>query len=410
VAQVRSGPPESVRPGDLFQLDKWVQPEEGILRVYLPPKPPSLARIMAVAKSVAELQLPGWVEDPTVTPPDFVMGWNGSEWALTRNGPGGEAILRLGTEPDTAQVRKRLADSPSARFFLMLPLPAEVADQVRLGAGTALDAIVPVNSLAGARYALEGRYRDAGLEFAWIAPSGSEEELQRMAMLPRMPLRTKWLPLTAGIDAPGGLAAQLEEYAVRMARLRAWLELEPPQADTPFPYSLAFQETTSKRVVTEGDMRRGERYKLYLKLDPDLLHRLEQAGKKVPRQRVYVFVIDSDGTGTSLFPGAQGNVENVFPPDQTPPPAEIPLSSRDYDLEIADPLGTDVYFMIVSADVIDPMVLSFEGVRGGPEGKRGGSLSRLLFGIGSGRSRGSDQPPAPSQWSIEKRVIRSVAK
>jgi hypothetical protein len=410
VAQVRSGPPESVRPGDLFRLDKWVQPEEGILRVYLPPKPPSLARIMAVAKSVAELQLPGWVEDPTVTPPDFIMGWNGSEWVLARNGPGGEVILRLGTEPDTAQIRKRLADSPSARLFLMLPLPGEVADQVRLGAGTALDAIVPVNSMAGARYTLAGRYRDAGLAFAWIAPSGSEEELKRMAMLPRMPLRTKWLTLTAGIDAPRGLAAQVEEYAVRIARLRAWIELEPPQASTPFPYSLAFQETSSKRMVIEGDMRRGERYKLYLKSDPDLLQRLEQAGKKVPRQYVYVFIIDSDGAGTSLFPGTQGNVENLFPPDQTLPPAEIPLSSRDYDLEISDPLGTDVYFMIVSAEAIDPMVFSFEGVRGGPAGERGGSLSQLLFGIGTGQKRGGKQPPAPSQWSIEKRVIRSVAK
>ena len=410
VAQVCSGPPESVRPGDLFQLDKWVQSEEGILRVYLPPKPPSLARIMAVAKSVAELQLPGWVEDPTATPPDFIMGWNGSEWVLARNGPGGEVILRLGAEPDAAQIRKRLADSPSARLFLMLPPPAEVAAQVHLGAGTALDAIAPVSSMAGARYALEGRYRDAGLEFAWVAPSGSEEELKRMAILPRMPLRTKWLTLTAGSDAPRGLAAQLEEYAVRMARLRAWIELEPPQAGTPFPYSLAFRETSSKRMVTEGDMRRGERYKLYLKSDPDLLHRLELAGKKVPRQYVYVFIIDSDGTGTSLFPGAQGNVENLFPPDRTPLPAEIPLSSRDYDLEISDPLGTDVYFMIVSAEVIDPVVFSFEGVRGGPGGMRGGSLSQLLFGIGTGQKRGGKQPPAPSQWSIEKRVIRSVAK
>lgn len=410
VAQVRSGPPESVRPGDLFQLDKWVQPEERILRVYLPPKPPSLARIMAVAKSVAGLLLPGWVEDPTVTPPDFVMGWNGSEWVMARNGPGGEVILRMGTEPDTAQVRKRLADFPSARLFLMLPLPAEVAEQVRLGAGTALDAIVPVDSIAGARYALEGRYRDAGLEFAWIAPSGSEEELKRMAMLPRMPLRTKWLTLAAGIDAPRGLAAQVEEYAVRMARLRAWIELEPPVVSPPFPYGLAFQETSSKRMVIEGEMRKGERYKLYLKSDPDLLHRFEEAGKKVSRQYVYVFIIDRDGTGTSLFPGAQGNVENLFPPDKIPLPAEIPLSGRDYDLEISDPLGTDVYFMIVSTEVIDPLVFSFEGVRGGPEGMRGGSLSRLLIGIGTGQTRRGKQPPAPPQWSIEKRVIRSVAK
>jgi hypothetical protein len=410
LARVLSGTTESVRPGDLFRLDKWVQPEEGILRVYVPPNPPPLARIVVVAKSVAGLQLPGWVEDPTTAPPDVVMGWNGSEWVLARNGPAGEVMLHLGTDPDTAQIRKRLTESPPPRFFLMLPAPAEVARQVRLGPDTALDAIVPVASMAGARYVLEGRYRDGSLEFAWVAPAGSEAELKRMALAPRMPLRTAWLPLAGGADAPRGLAAQIEEYAVRMARLRAWIELEPPQAGTPFLYGLAFEEISSKRTVTEGEMRKGERYKLFLKADPEAMERLRQTGQKVPRQYVYVFIIDSDGTGTSLFPGAQGNVENLFPPEVTPLPAEIPLSGRDYDIEISEPLGTDVYFMIVSAEVIDPTVFSFEGIRGGPEGTRGGGVGQLLFGIGSGQKRGAKQPAAPAQWSIERTVIRSVEK
>ena len=66
--------------------------------------------------------------------------------------------------------------------------------------------------------------------------------------------------------------------------------------------------------------------------------------------------------------------------------------------------------MIASDEVIDPTVFSFEGIRGGPVGMRGGSLNQLLFAIGSGQTRGVDQAPAPTQWSIEKRVIRSVAK
>ena len=410
LAQVISGPAESVRPGDLFRLDKWVQPEEGLLRVYVPPTPPPLARVMAVARAVAGLKLPGWVEDPTVTPPDLLMGWNGSEWVLARNGPAGEAVLRLGPEPDASRIRQRLAETPSARFFLMLPLPAEAAGQLRLGPGSALDAIVPVSSMAGARYALEGRYRDGGLEFAWVAPAGSEEDLKRMAGPPRMPLRTKWLTPPAGADDARGLAAQVEDYAVRVARLRAWIELEPPQASSLFPYGLALEEISTKRMVTEGEMRAGERYKLFLKSDPDLVQRLEQSGQKAPRRYIYVFIIDSDGTGTSLFPGAQGNVENLFPPDRTPLAPEIPLTGRDYDLEISEPLGNDVYFLIASAEVIDPTAFSFEGVRGGAEGTRGGSTSQLLFGIGSGRTRGAKQPPAPAEWSIEKRVIRSVAK
>jgi hypothetical protein len=409
VAQVRSGPAESVRPGDLFELDKWVQPDEGVLRVYLPPKPPPLAQVAAVAKSVAGLGLPGWVDDPTVARPDFVMGWNGAEWVLARSGPSGETVLRLGTAPDPEGVRKKLAGSPSARFFLALPLPEEAASRVRLGPGTSLDAIVPVGSMAGARYALVGRWREGGLEFAWVAPAGSEEELARMALAPRMPLRTKWLALAAGDEGAAAIAAQAADYATRLARLRAWIELEPPATGVPFPYGLAFKETATGRMVTEGEWRKGERYKLFLRSDPDLLRRVEEAGEKAPRRYVYVFIIDSDGTGTALFPGAQGNVENVFPPDATPLPAEIPLTGRDYDLEVSDPLGTDVYFMVASAEAIDPTVFSFEGLRGAGEGTRGG-IGGLLVGIGTGRRRGAAQPPAPPQWSVEKRVVRSVAK
>lgn len=410
LARVLSGPPESVRPGDLFELDRWVQPEEGILRVYLPPTPPPLARVMAVAETMAGPRLPGWVDDPTVAPPDIVMSWAGSEWVLSRNRPGGEVLLRLGTDPDPARVRQKLAETPSARFFLALPLPAEAAGRVRLGPGAALDAIVPVTSGGSARYVLEGRYREGKLEFAWVAPAGSEEELRRAAAVPRMPLRTRWLALAAGAGSVAEVAAEVESYALRLARLRAWMEIEPPAADVPFPYGLAFKEVSSGRLITGGEMRKGERYKLYLRADPDLLRRLEQSGQKAPPRYVYVFIIDSDGAGTSLFPGAQGNVENRFPSGTAPLPAEIPLSSRDYDLEVSDPLGTDVYFLIASPEAIDPTVLSFEGVRGGGLSTGGGGLSRLLFGLGSGQKRGAATPPAPPQWSIERRVMQSVAK
>jgi hypothetical protein len=174
---------------------------------------------------------------------------------------------------------------------------------------------------------------------------------------------------------------------------------------------LAFTEAASGRLITEGEMRKGDRYKLYLLSDPDLVSRLEQAGEKAPRRNVYVFIIDSDGTGTSLFPGAQGNVENVFPPPEAGSlPAEIPLTGRVYDLEVSDPLGTDVYFMVASAEAIDPAVFSFEGLRGESRGARGGGIGQLLFGIGSGRKRGAARPPAPPRWSVEKRVIRTVAR
>ena len=100
---------------------------------------------------------------------------------------------------------------------------------------------------------------------------------------------------------------------MRIARLQGWRQLEPPQSGAPFPYELAFQEISSKRFVTQGEMHKGEKYKLYLVADPARLRRLE-AGDGVPRRKVQVFVIDSDGRGQPVFPSlAQGSVENEFP-------------------------------------------------------------------------------------------------
>ena len=421
-AKILSGPREIVRPGDLFRIDKWVQPDSGLLRVYFPRNSPSLEQITAVAESISDLQLKGWVEDPTVTSPDFVVRWEGTEWVLARNRPGGE-VIRLGKVPDVSQISKIVGNSPSTRLFLMLPPPAEVARELHLGPSTSFDAVVPVSSLAEATYALAGRYRNAGLEFAWVAPSGCEEELKRIAeerrkqnlpeMEPRMPLTSKWLRLSMEADAAKSLAVQLSEYAVRILRVRAWIDLEPPPADFVFPYSLTFQEISTKRSVTEGQMCKGEQYKLYLKADLDQMHRLEQAGNQIPMRRIYVFVIDSDGTGTPLFPGLQGNVENLFPlkTDPSQAPAVIPLTTRSWDFEISEPLGTDAYFMVVSDEVIDPYVFSFKGIRGGLDATRGGGgpLGRLLFQLGSERGvKAAD--PAPTDWSVERRIIRSVVK
>jgi hypothetical protein len=422
MARIVSGNAGSVREGDLFQLDRWVLPDSEVLRVYVPRTPPPLAQVLTAARAVAELKLPGWVDDPTVAAPDFVVRWEGSEWVLAPNGAVG-AVVKLGAGLDVSVLRAKLRGSPAARVFFMAPPPAEVAAGIRLGRGTSLQAIALEDSLLKAQYALAGRYKDGGLEFAWVRPRGSEEDEARIAeearkrglapSEPTMPLRTRWFALSGDAAATGGLAARLMEYAARIARLQAWRQLEPPQNGAPFPYELAFQEISSKRFVTQGEMHKGEKYKLYLVAEPARLRRLEQ-GDGVPRRKVQVFVIDSDGRGQPVFPSSsQGSVENEFPvlrPGETKAPERIALSNRDSDLEVSDPLGTDLYVMIASEERLNPEMFSFEGIRGAQGGTRGGdsALARLLFQVGSG-TRGEPEP-APLYWSIQKRVIRSVGK
>ena len=429
-AELVSGAPGSVSPGDVFQLDKWVLGDAGILHINVPQNPPPAERTIAVAKAIADLSLPGLIDDPSETTPDYIVRWSGSEWILVTNAPSGE-VVGLGTDPDVSQISKRLApptpkpgSSPEEapqpkKLFVLLPPPPETAARLQFGPGSSLEAIVPEDTLARAQYILAGRYRNGHLEYAWVMPNGSEEEARKAAeearmrgskdVLAHMPFRTKWIGYFERAGAADSLALSITDYAVRIARLRAWMELDVPQGSSNFPYRLAFQEVGSKRMLACNEMRKREEYKFYLVPDRDALRALEKKGQAPAQRRIYVFSIDSDGRGQLLFPNPhQGNVQNLFPvsSDEKAPGTEVALSTLDSDFYVDDPLGTDLYIMIASEEVLDQDVFSFQGVRGTPI--RGGQLSRLLFGIGSGR-RGSGVP-VPTNFSIEKHLIRSVER
>jgi hypothetical protein len=412
-AELISGAPGSVAPGDLFQLDKWVLPNSAVLHINVPQNPPSKERIVAVAKAIADLNLPGLIDDPSETTPDYIVRWNGSEWILAANAPRGE-IVRLGADPDVSQISKRLAGPSPKSLFVLLPPPPEAAAKLQFGPGSNLDAIVLEDTPARAHYVLAGRYHNSRLEYCWVMPSGSEEDARKMAdearkrgakeIPARMPFRSKWIGLFEGERAANTLAAQITDYAMRIARLRAWLEIDMPQGKSTFPYKLAFQEKESRRMLPSDEMRKGEQYKLYLAPDRAALSLLEKQGRMPPQRRIYVFSIDSDGTGKLLFP--LSNVENIFP-IQKPgePPAAIPmaLSTSDYDFDVTDPLGTDMYIMIASEEALDPDIFNFEGIkRGAPRG----GLSQLLFSVGSGK-RGSGVP-VPTTFSLQRQLIRSI--
>jgi hypothetical protein len=133
----------------------------------------------------------------------------------------------------------------------------------------------------------------------------------------------------------------------------------------------------------------------------------------MPTSYVYVFVIDSAGNGTLVFPRAKDNgVVNHLPAPQMVDgrlavPTEIPTSN----LLIAAPFGVDSYMLLNTASALgNPEVLNFSGP-GASRGTRGTSddpLERLLGGLGEG-SRGV-RIPTPTDWSIQRTFIRSVPK
>jgi hypothetical protein len=395
-AEAIEGDVKTVRSGDLFEVERWVV-GDAALRVWLAPGP-AQATLKATLAGLAGLRTAAgvkWIEDPTAESPTHVISWASGAWTLTAAGK--PEALGPTLKPDV--VLKRITGGKvAARLFVQLPPPAELAAELKLGAGTENDAIARAASPGEAQYLLVGRWRGGEPEYAWVRPNASQENALAL------PPRTDWVE-TPAPDAIERTAGALEDQALRLAKLRSWLPLGAPADEGRFPYRLALKNVASGQVRTDGTLLKGESYGVVLQANP------KDLAKSVEKRFVYVFSIDSFGNSALIFPRAgAGNVENRVPYDQegaTPPPAQIELARARF--RIGPPFGTDTYVLLSSVQPIgDPDVLQFQGVRTrGAPAADANPLGRLLGGVGSA-TRGA-QPETPADWSLERLVFRSAS-
>jgi hypothetical protein len=129
-----------------------------------------------------------------------------------------------------------------------------------------------------------------------------------------------------------------------------------------------------------------------------------RSGAVTPR-RVYIFVIDSYGKGTLVFPPA--NLENEFPPAKSTPD-EIEITKAETDLCVSPPFGIDNYFLLSTTQALDEpqTVFNFEGVRTRSMRQFRNPLESLIYMRAAG-SRGS-LSGVPTDWSIERVSFRSI--
>jgi hypothetical protein len=233
-----------------------------------------------------------------------------------------------------------------------------------------------------------------------MRPNASRE----MARSSTLPLRGDWVAAGSGtaMARDSMTAGALVDQALRLAKVRSWLEMEGPPSDDRFPYRLALRNAATGELKTEGPVYDGEWYGLVLQADPA---RLTPA---LEPRRVYVFGIASDGASVLLFPPSNSNVLNRVPwapgPDGTWP-ATVPLGS-DSLFDIREPLGMDTYILLTSDEVVPTEALAWQGVRTRAPGAS--PLASLLFSASSAtRAPG---PAVPLNWSIQRLSILSAAK
>jgi hypothetical protein len=389
-AEVISGDIDAVHAGDLYVVDRWAPPEVPSLRVWMPRPDTTTEQIKSFAQALVELSKENhytWVSDPFASQPTHVVFMDGNGWHLLV--PGAEAS-NLGPAPSAEEVGRRITGS-NVKIFVNLPPSQELQGRIALGPTTENTAIEWV-ARSEADYHLIGRSTEDGVSYAWSRPwtfdaSGST-----------LPTVTDWVPIGAAMDTAG---SRLERLAVRLGRIRAWLELEGPPNPGQYNYRLALKRVGAEEYLEEGTVFDKEEYELAI-----------QSGAPIKGEwrYVYVFAIDRDGRSTLLYP-QQAGVQNRFPPeeDQQSPKSAYVLPASSF--KVSTPFGTDTFILLASAEQLpDPSVLEQEGVRTRGPTSRGTALQDLLANVGA-RTRGFQKgDSAPALWSLDRVTIESKGR
>lgn len=397
-AKVITGNAKDIQVGDLFEVTHFAS-RLAPLRVWIPPGPPTSDDLDGTVRSLSALRgHAGWMDDPAAETPTHVLMWSGETWML--NGPAGTA-RNLGPTPSADAVTQAIGagTKPPPKLFVCLPLPPEALRALSAMMTGSDSLVTPAKVREDADYLLVGRAaRDGhGVEYAWVRPNAISDPEHESPL----PVRTDWIPLAA--DTAEGAAERLDELALRLARINAWLNLDAAASDQVFPYRLVLE--TKKGVVSpDATLVDGTDVKLFLQADPASLE------QPFVSRYVYVVALDSFGHTQLLFPYPAANIFNLLPSrikDASTPPPRIELPPG---LKVSKPFGRDTYILLTSEEEVpDPSVFEQAGVRTRGKGESGSSNPlQVLFGDLAQGARGGERP-MPKNWSISRLFVRSVA-
>lgn len=411
-AMVIGGNTTSISKDDLFVLDRWVNRGRTNLTIWMP-QALDAKELQKQAQEIAKLKSSPkllWIDDPTETstttkllPSCLIYFDNG--WKMTLDGQTRE----LGATLSAATINTELNSYNKIRFFVNIPPPVELRQGLQIGKGTRREAIAVSKDKEEAQYFLVGRWNADKFEYAWVRP-GVEGNQARNVSDP-LPLRSDWFVIDGKSETLASAIEGLEDRVTVLGKVRGWLQLEATNEGRKFPYILALRKTGTGEIIPSNCTKNGEAapcevvegqpYDLVLVADS------EELKQGVTQQRVYVFTIDSAGTGYLLF-NRRGNVENRIPKNpSSPQPVEI-LGPPGM-VKMAPPFGVDTYILITTDDetgLSEPKVLEFAGAvqRKGAQNPFESLIDDLRTG-----SRGAVSD-VPLNWSIERIFLRSVGK
>jgi len=226
-------------------------------------------------------------------------------------------------------------------------------------------------------------------------------QLSAKDSLAMMPVQTQGFELKGdNNESYNYVTDSIAEYAMRLSKVRGWLNLVPPQNDE-FPFKLQLRKFNSKQVIGSEGIKVGEKFNLYLVNEKDF------ASKWNGQQKfIYVFDIDQSGTMELLYPNANSGNINKFPmlDENHAPVLEKKLDAGNF--AGGEPAGTDNYYLLATDEAIPNYNIVFDqkGVQ-----SRGisGAFGELLNLGNRNLTRTANITKTPANWVLQRIAVKT---
>jgi len=392
LATVIKGSGKDLKPGELVEVTNWVSSAAPLLKLYIPSGNMlygDVAKLAAVSKELKQSSSIKWINELEKQDPYTSLFYDGDKYKM--NVDGKEAVVpKTLTKASILSVAK-----PDSTFYFELPassnLTTAIKEKLKLS-----KSITIVNNAEEANYILYGTINDDG------QPAYGFRRAQTAARdsLESMPVQTKSFALADGGNATGNAVADsLYEYAMRLSKIRGWMQLTSPEEETSsFPFHLELKNTTTNAAITNGAYKMGDKVAFHLVTDSGYT-----VSNKIKRY-VYVFMIDKQGNMLLGYPDVEsGNVTNQFPKIDND--HKMVKDVLLFEGEVSEPVGTDNYFLLASDEPIAnyAAILNQDGVRAA--GKDKNPLSNLLNLGNNGGTRNFNK--SISNWTLQKLAVKS---
>lgn len=383
------GDKTKLTPGQFLELTNWVSEEKPLLSIYVPSNAFQYNEVKKLAEQFNTLRAKNpekWVDNLNKVTPELSAWYLDGKLEMQVNG---DLFSNIGWKDIEASVQN--AGVKHAIFYL--PVPAEL----KAGLGKYF---LPGTSYQLTANPMEAQYHVGGSVNADGTPayylmnkaSSAKDSLEA---LPNETDRQNLKSIAA--EEVDGVSYKLFEYAVRIGRVRGWLQVGGP-SNNDFPYQLVVVRANGTVAGPEG-----------LKLAENATLKLLPAAGFDPQtsfvrpKYIYAFAIERTGRMILLYP-ERGSGDR-FPAKLAGGGVEKEKVLGNFD--ITEPVGTDNFFVLAVTEPISNPQTIFN--QDGVYTSRNASLKGLLdplINMGT-RSVKLGRTETGNNWNLLRLGIRS---